>query len=85
MIISSHLLAMVEDICSHVLVLDAGRQRFCGTITQLQATVADARDDVSLEDMFFRAIEPTHGTAVPDTGWTSPDTTVQDTDSPVLL
>jgi ABC-2 type transport system ATP-binding protein len=58
-IISSHLLAMVEDICSHVLVLDAGRQRFCGTIAELRKVFADSRDDATLEDVFFRAIDQT--------------------------
>lgn len=56
-IISSHLLAMVEDICTHVLILDAGRQRFCGSIAELRSTFADLHDDASLEEIFFRAIE----------------------------
>jgi ABC-2 type transport system ATP-binding protein len=54
--ISSHLLAMVEDICSHVLVLDDGASRFCGTVAQLRKVFADSRDDATLEDVFFRAI-----------------------------
>jgi ABC-2 type transport system ATP-binding protein len=56
-IISSHLLAMVEDICSHVLILDAGQQRFFGTIAQLRSVFADSHDNASLEDVFFRAID----------------------------
>jgi len=56
-IISSHLLAMVEDICSHVLVLDVGYQRYCGPIDELRAAFACSRDDVTLEDVFFRAID----------------------------
>ena len=55
-IISSHLLAMVEDICSHVMILDAGRERFCGTLTQLRSVFADASDNATLEDVFFRAV-----------------------------
>jgi len=35
-IISSHLLAMVEDICSHVLILNAGQQHFLGTLEELK-------------------------------------------------
>ncbi len=56
-VISSHLLAMVEDICSHVLILADGRQRFYGTIQDLRQTFA-AENDVAttLEDMFFRAV-----------------------------
>ena len=48
---------MVEDICSHVLILDAGQQRFFDTIGQLRTFFADAGDDASLEDVFFLAID----------------------------
>ena len=54
-IVSSHLLAMVEDICTHVLILDAGQQRFCGTIEELKSVFAGDDHDSSLEDIFFRA------------------------------
>ncbi len=56
-IISSHLLAMVEDICTHVLILDIGKQRFFGTLRELKNEFSDAVNDSSLEDIFFRAIE----------------------------
>jgi len=56
-VISSHLLAMVEDICTHILILDVGRQRFCGTIDQLRSEFADIHDTASLEEIFFRAID----------------------------
>jgi ABC-2 type transport system ATP-binding protein len=54
-IVSSHLLAMVEDICSHVLILDSGQQRFCGPVSELRAAFASPDHDGSLEDIFFRA------------------------------
>jgi len=58
-IISSHLLAMVEDICSHVLVLNQGKCKFFGTLDQLQRKYG--RDDrkhdaASLESAFFSAL-----------------------------
>ena len=56
-IISSHLLAMVEDICTHVMILDVGKQRFFGTLDELRSTFTDARDEASLEDIYFRAID----------------------------
>jgi len=56
-IISSHLLAMVEDICSHVLILQAGRQRFFGTLGELRTAFGKSRGAASLEDVFFQAIE----------------------------
>ncbi|MEM7311566.1 MAG: ABC transporter ATP-binding protein [Planctomycetota bacterium] len=55
-IISSHLLAMVEDICTHVLVLSSGRKRFLGSIEELRYEFGN--DTASLEDIFFRALEP---------------------------
>ncbi len=62
-VISSHLLAMVEDICTHVLILDQGEQRFWGTIDELRAAFASDRTEaVRLEDIFFRA---TGATTIP--------------------
>jgi ABC-2 type transport system ATP-binding protein len=58
-IISSHLLAMVEDICTHVLVLDKGRAMYHGTLAALQKSFAD--DDLStsqsLEQAFFSTLD----------------------------
>lgn len=58
-IISSHLLAMVEDICTHVLILDAGQQHFFGTLGQLRTLFADSHDNATLEDVFFLAMNHT--------------------------
>lgn len=56
-IISSHLLAMVEDICSHVLILKEGRQRFIGRIDELKKSFMKEQDSLTLEQIFFRATE----------------------------
>lgn len=56
-LISSHLLAMVEDICSQILMLDQGRQGFFGTVTQFRDQYGTADHSVSLEDVFFAATE----------------------------
>ena len=56
-IISSHLLAMVEDICTHVLILDMGEERHFGTMDELRSRFTDAGSEVSLEDIFFKAID----------------------------
>jgi ABC-2 type transport system ATP-binding protein len=56
-IVSSHLLAMVDDLCSHFLVLAAGRTKFLGTHEELFATFDGAGDATSLEDIFFRATD----------------------------
>lgn len=59
-IISSHLLAMVEDICTHVLVLNSGRRKFFGTLDELRERfrVGDDNniDAASLEQAFFSAL-----------------------------
>lgn len=57
-IISSHLLAMVEDICSHVMVLDRGRKRFLGTVEALAARFQTSPlQSTSLEDAFLLALD----------------------------
>ncbi len=57
-IISSHLLAMVEDICSHVMVLDCGKTKFLGELAELQEQFAGDQtpDNQSLEQAFFSAL-----------------------------
>ena len=62
-IVSSHLLAMVEDICTHVLIIDAGQPRFCGTFAELKETFSSSQPDVSLEQIFFLATEATSAAA----------------------
>lgn len=54
-IISSHLLAMVEDICTRVLILAQGKQRFFGDLDALRAEFGAADPCVRLEDIFFAA------------------------------
>ena len=56
--ISSHMLAMVEDLCTHVLILDRGVQRFVGTLAELRTSFRRADADASLEDIFFAATSP---------------------------
>jgi ABC-2 type transport system ATP-binding protein len=56
--ISSHMLAMVEDLCTHVLILDRGVQRFCGPVAELRKAFDDVDADASLEEIFFAATSP---------------------------
>lgn len=56
-IVSSHLLAMVEDICTHFIVLAHGAPRFSGTHEELCEQFQQPSDKSTLEDIFFRAIE----------------------------
>jgi ABC-2 type transport system ATP-binding protein len=53
--ISSHLLAMVEDLCTHVLILARGEQRFFGPVNELRSSFDPVGEAARLEDMFFAA------------------------------
>jgi ABC-2 type transport system ATP-binding protein len=56
-IVSSHLLALVEDLCTHLLILHHGRRLFFGRVEDARTTFATVSGDTSLEEMFFRATE----------------------------
>ena len=56
--ISSHMLAMVEDLCTHVLILDGGVQRFFGPADALRTSFEGGDAAASLEDIFFAATSP---------------------------
>jgi ABC-2 type transport system ATP-binding protein len=53
--ISSHLLAMVEDMCTHVLILAGGVQRYAGPMDELRTSLDHVDTTARLEDMFFAA------------------------------
>jgi ABC-2 type transport system ATP-binding protein len=57
-VISSHMLAMVEDLCTHVLILAGGVQRFFGPVDELRTTFDHLDGAVSLEDIFLTATSP---------------------------
>ncbi|MEO8272283.1 MAG: ABC transporter ATP-binding protein [Aureliella sp.] len=53
-LVSSHLLALVEDICRHLIVLRHGKCLFSGTVELARESYAESG---SLEDVFFRVTE----------------------------
>ena len=53
-IISSHLLHLVEEICSHILILKNGQKVIDGTIAEIRQKFSE-EPDANLEDIFFRA------------------------------
>jgi ABC-2 type transport system ATP-binding protein len=53
-ILSSHLLDLVEEVCTHLLILKNGRKLADGSVAEVRARYA-ADGDASLEDVFFRA------------------------------
>ncbi len=54
-IISSHLLHLVQEICSHILILKSGCKVNSGTIQEIARQYADEAGDATLEQVFFRA------------------------------
>jgi ABC-2 type transport system ATP-binding protein len=54
-IISSHLLHLVEEICSHILILKDGRKIIHGTLAEITQRFSAQAGDASLEEVFFRA------------------------------
>jgi ABC-2 type transport system ATP-binding protein len=56
-VVSSHLLALVQDLCTHLLILHHGRRLFFGPVEDARAAFDTVSGDASLEEMFFRATE----------------------------
>ena len=53
-ILSSHLLSLLEEVCTHVLILKDGAKMADGTIAEVHARFSGGQA-MSLEDVFFRA------------------------------
>ncbi|HEY0549826.1 MAG TPA: ABC transporter ATP-binding protein [Verrucomicrobiae bacterium] len=56
-IISSHLLHLVEEICSHLLILKSGKKVAGGTLDEVRRQFAELGDGARLEEIFLRATE----------------------------
>ncbi len=54
-IISSHLLHLVEEICSHILILKNGRLVASGTMDEITRRFSSETGGTDLEEVFFRA------------------------------
>jgi ABC-2 type transport system ATP-binding protein len=55
-IISSHLLHLLEEVCSHVLILNRGRKIVHGTLDAIRAQFREGDKDSSLEEIFIRLV-----------------------------
>lgn len=64
-VISSHLLAMVEDVCTHLLLLNAGEQRFFGPLEDIRSAMLTDAEASTLEEIFLLATETAAAVAVP--------------------
>jgi ABC-2 type transport system ATP-binding protein len=54
-VLSSHLLHLLEEVCSHVLILKKGEKIADGTLAEVSARFSNGEADVSLEEIFIRA------------------------------
>jgi ABC-2 type transport system ATP-binding protein len=54
-VLSSHLLHLLEEVCSHVLILKAGETIASGTLADVHARFSDGNAGASLEEVFLRA------------------------------
>ncbi|MEP7314527.1 MAG: ABC transporter ATP-binding protein [Pseudomonadota bacterium] len=54
-VLSSHLLHLLEEVCSHVLILKKGERIAYGTLAEVHARFSDGNPAASLEDIFIRA------------------------------
>ena len=54
-VLSSHLLHLLEEVCSHVLILKKGNKIAHGTLAEVSAQFAHGETGVSLEEIFIRA------------------------------
>jgi ABC-2 type transport system ATP-binding protein len=64
-IISSHLLHLVEEICSRILILKNGRKIADGTLAEITRKFSEQSGDANLEEIFFRATSDPGASAVP--------------------
>jgi ABC-2 type transport system ATP-binding protein len=54
-ILSSHLLTLLEEVCSHVLIMKKGEKIAAGTLPEVVTRFSAGEADVSLEEVFIRA------------------------------
>jgi len=53
-VVSSHLLHLVEELCDRVLIIKAGRKVVHGTLEEISGTRPQLQKDASLEEIFMR-------------------------------
>jgi ABC-2 type transport system ATP-binding protein len=55
-IVSSHLLSLIEDLCTHLLVLHRGQALFSGTVDDARALASQSATAATLEESFFHIV-----------------------------
>lgn len=73
-LVSSHLLSLVEEMCDRVLILQRGREVLSGTLKDIRAGLPDLDPDADLETIFLRATGMDQPTDVPAAGQPASET-----------
>jgi ABC-2 type transport system ATP-binding protein len=55
-IVSSHLLSLIDDLCTHLLVLHQGQALFTGTVDDARALASQSTRTATLEESFFHIV-----------------------------
>jgi len=64
-LVSSHLLALVQEICGRVVIVQRGKTVLAGTLAEIRAALPDLGADADLEEIFLRATEGPLSPGVP--------------------
>ena len=78
--VSSHLLSLVEDLCTSVLILHRGRQLLHARLADLRRELTESGRQETLEDLFFRLTESDGQAKVVDAAAPSPLSPVAEPD-----
>lgn len=65
-VISSHLLSLIEDLCTHLLIMHKGQKLYFGSVESARAEFAGKGEDDSLEGIFFHITENQSNTETPE-------------------
>jgi len=66
-LLSSHLLGQIENLCTGFVILREGRLVVAGTRDEIRAGLPELHDDASLEEIFFSATEGPHSSSTDST------------------
>jgi ABC-2 type transport system ATP-binding protein len=58
LLLSSHLLPLVEEVCDKVLVISGGKRVAFGTLDEIRGQLQGAGEEASLEELFIRITSP---------------------------
>jgi ABC-2 type transport system ATP-binding protein len=65
LVISSHLLDLIGDLCDALLIIHKGEVKYAGPMSGARLAFAGEQPDASLEEIFFKATESSSGAPAP--------------------